>query len=204
MSYGKVRTPGVIEAYYVDPECPDDMYMTPDSKFWASCAGQQSKASFYPAIVGIIIVLLIILTVMYLFGVGGLGMGITFFVGLGIIGYSAFYFMTAEKIAETMHREAMMSLETNWSIDYDSAWEEKDGRRVWKEDIGEKLRTARDERRQQIIAEKAVATQISMSQGGPGGSAASASNPETFTGEIGKGIGSGIASAFKNMLSSKK
>ena len=64
MSYGKVRTPGVIETYFVDPECPDDMYMTPDSKFWASCAAQQAKASFYPKAIGIVVVLIIVLMIM--------------------------------------------------------------------------------------------------------------------------------------------
>ena len=192
MSYGNVRSPGVIEAYYVDPDCPDDMYMTPDSKFWASCAGQKSKASFIQTIVAITIILIIVLTILLFAGASGWYSGIVLFIGLAIIGFSAFNMITAERIAETMHREAMMSLSTLWGMDYNTSFEEKNGRKVWKPDAFNKIR---EERRQQIIAEK-PATQINMGQG-PGGSVA---QQATFGSEVGKGLGAAAGNLLQGFF----
>ena len=198
MSYGNVRDVGVIEAYYVDPECPDDMYMTPDSKFWASCASQKSKASFITTVIAIVIILIIMLTVLYLLGGSGWYSGIAVFIGLAIIGFSAFNMLTAGRVAETMHREAMMSLATTWGMDYNNSFEEKNGRRIWKQDALEKFNKIREERRQQIIAEKAVASQINMTQGGPGGSAAQSA---TFGSKVGEKVGEGLGDLFKGFAS---
>lgn len=194
MSYGNVRSPGVIEAYYVDPECPDDMYMTPDSKFWASCAGQKAKANLIQTVIAITVILIILLTILFLVGASGWFSGIALFIGLALIGLSAFNMITSERVAEKMHREAMMGLATSWGMDYNTSFEEKNGRKVWKSDALEKFNKIREERRQQIIAEKQVATQINMGQGGPGTPQA------TFGSEVGKGVGSAFGDAAKGFL----
>lgn len=193
MSYGNVRDVGVVEAYYVDSDCPDDMYMTPDSKFWASCAGQKAKASFIQTVIAIIVILIILLTILFLVGASGWYSGIALFIGLALIGFSAFNMITAERVAETMHREAMMGLATSWGMDYNTSFEEKNGRKVWKPEALEKFNKIREERRQQIIAEKQVATQISVN-GGPGTPQA------TFGSEVGKGVGSAFGDAAKGFL----
>lgn len=200
MSYGNVRDVGVVEAYYVDPDCPDDMYMTPDSKFWASCAGQKSKANFIQTIVAITIILIILLTILLFAGATTLFLGIALFIGLAIIGYSAFNMVTAERRAETMHREAMMSLSTSWGMDYNTSFvEDKNGRQVWKPDALEKFTKIRAERRAEKVAEKDVATRISVN-GGPGGSAAPPP-PPTFGSEVGAGVGAALRESIKGFFS---
>ncbi len=196
MSYGNVRTPGVIETYYVDPECPDDMYMTPDPKFWAKCAGQQAKANFISTIIAVTILLIIILTILYFVDASGLCSGIAIFIGLVIIGLSAFNMLTAERVAETMHREATMKLASEWGVDYKDAFETKGDRQVLRQEYFTKLKQIRDENRQQTNLEKTLDAQTRMHQGVP----ITVSQPSTPGSEIGKGVGSAIGSLIQGIF----
>ena len=184
MSYGQVREPGVIEAYLVDPECPDDPYMTPDTDFWVSCVGQQAKAEFFQTLIAIKIIFIIILTILLLVGSSGVWIGLLVLLGVGIIGFSAFRMLTAERVAKSKHKEAMNRLATSSSIIYDNAWEMKDGRRVWKPETIKDLERVRKEMREQLTAEN-IGTKITVSQNGPGGSTAS---QPTFTSAFGSKV----------------
>jgi len=202
MNLGPIKRQSALESWYgISPKCPEEVYLTPGSEFWAECADRRARAGLISALIAIVVVTIIIIAALYMYDHGPLVLGLAGAVGVVLIGRLIFNTSLTKASEEAYHMDAIERIKFNHNINNETESELVDDkygkRRVWKEEVFEKIKDMKEELRKDMRdrgAEKGKSTSISMSQGNSG----SATAPTAASAQDWKAEGvKGLFSLFK-------